>query len=198
MDAANIVALVVATVGAAVALTSTVLDRRSRAESLATQRRELELAEARWLRQFNLDLAKAEIETAQGIALAEYEHRAATFPDVFRTLSAVRDVPDPVDEDHWRELERNRDILTPVAAQLLEHLYGPAGLFMHYDTRNRVLRAYESCLEWKAGSIDLHGLIKAFFLARRFLREDLNLVDGRRRVRLEDTLKDLTQQRGHG
>ena len=191
MDASNVVALVVAGVSAVVAVAGIVLERASRDKALQTQRDELELAERRWREQFSLDLAKARAELTQGLYIAEYEHRAATFAPVFATLGVVRDVPDPVKQEHWRELEGNRDALLKTADELLTHLYGAPGLFMHYDTRNRILRAYEACFQFQAGRIDLTELVDAFFFARRYLREDLNLTDGRARVRLEDKLRDV-------
>ncbi len=104
------------------------------------------------------------------------EERLTTYAPVFEILGHVRDVPDP-DKRHWQNLENNRPDVEAAADKLLEHLYGEAGLVMSYKTRNAILAAYVVSVRFAGSRVSLESLIEAYYLARRSLRVDLEILD---------------------
>lgn len=102
--------------------------------------------------------------------------RYSTYPEVFKVLGAVRDVPDP-DMAHYTSLLHHRAQLLETADALLMHLYGDASLVMGMPTRNALLRAWQACHLFQTNDVTLEQLVGYFFLARRWLRADLQIED---------------------
>ena len=91
-------------------------------------------------------------------------------------MGSVRDVPDPK-EEHWQSLAKNPEQLLRVSDDLIEQLYGEAGLFMSMETRDALLSVYYACHLFQTNQIPLKRLVKEFFGARRQLRSDLQIED---------------------
>jgi hypothetical protein len=102
--------------------------------------------------------------------------RYKTYPEVFKVLGAVRDVPDPAKE-HYKSLLQNRRQLQETADSILKHLYGDAGLVMGMPTRNALLSVWRACYLFQTNKVTLRQLVGYFFIARRWLRVDLQIVD---------------------
>jgi hypothetical protein len=101
--------------------------------------------------------------------------RVEAYPAVLRTLAVVRDVEG--DEDHLAAVGDHPERLLETADQLLEHLYGEAGLVMSMGTRNRLHAARMACLKFQKGAASLDDLVYVFFYARRELRKDIQIAD---------------------
>jgi hypothetical protein len=102
--------------------------------------------------------------------------RYKTYPQVFNVLGSVRDVPDP-DGKHYESLLQNREQLRKIADRLLMYLYGDAGLVMGMSVRNALLNVWQACHYFQTDDVTLKQLIGYFFLARRWLRADLQILD---------------------
>lgn len=85
-------------------------------------------------------------------------------------------MPDPKGK-HYQSLEEDRTQLFSVAEQLLGHLYGEAGLLMEYDTRNALFEAWKACHLFAEDKVTLRQLVGYFYLARRWVRADLQMED---------------------
>src|SRR4029079_6294590 len=104
------------------------------------------------------------------------ERRFATYGAVLSLLGKVRDFDSP-DGSHFRDLQENPDCLAEIASNLLEQLYGDAGLVMEMDTRNTLVAAMQTAENFRLGRASFEDLCEAFFMARRFLRSDLQILD---------------------
>lgn len=133
---------------------------------------ELAIQKERWHKEFASTFTQREMEFIK----AKVERRFQVYPSVFEVLGNVRDVPDPKGQ-HYQSLEEDCTQLLPVAEQLLGHLYGEAGLLMEYDTRNALLEAWEACHLFAEDKVTLRQLVGYFYLARRWVRADLQMED---------------------
>jgi hypothetical protein len=133
---------------------------------------ELAIQKERWHKEFASTFTQREMEFIK----AKVERRFQVYPSVFEVLGKVRDVPDPKGE-HYQSLEENRTDLLSVAENLLGHLYGEAGLLMEYDTRNALLEAWKACHLFVDDKVTLRQLVGYFYLARRWVRADLQMED---------------------
>jgi hypothetical protein len=102
--------------------------------------------------------------------------RFESYAAVMKTLGAVRDVPDP-EGHHYEGLRQDRSSLLTVADELIGHLYGAPGLYMRYETRTQLLRAYLACHRFQKPKAEVDELVYQFWEARRLLREDLQISD---------------------
>jgi len=91
-------------------------------------------------------------------------------------LGRIQDVPDPSGA-YYKSIEPDEETILGIANDLQEQLYGKAGLVMEMETRNVLWKAWQACRRFHAGKIASDELIHVFFLARRYLRADLQLED---------------------
>lgn len=122
--------------------------------------------------QFQTKLAELESKFLHERVVQRYK----TYPKVFKLLGTVRDVSDPKQE-HYRSLLKDRKKLLETADNLLIYLYGDAGLLMEWQTRNALLNTYLACHYFQDDTITLYELAGYFYLARRWLRADLQIED---------------------
>jgi len=135
-------------------------------------RAEYEDERRRWLTELR---AK---QDEQRIRLLErtLDRRFATYGSVLSLLGRVRDYDSP-DGSYFRELQETRDQMAEISSGLLGHLYGDAGLAMEMDTRNSLVEAIQTAENFRLGRASLEDLCERFFMARRFLRSDLQIGD---------------------
>jgi hypothetical protein len=104
------------------------------------------------------------------------------------------------DPDPYRVLREDPDRLSNTAAALFDHLYGNAGLLMTMPTRNVVHHARLACASFLASrgsQEDGAELVDAFFLARRYIRADLELLDDRTPDNLQQLVDTLAAEGSH-
>jgi hypothetical protein len=104
------------------------------------------------------------------------DRRFASYGAVLSLLGRVRDYDSP-DGSHFRELQETRGQMADISNGLLCHLYGDAGLAMEMDTRNALVEAIQTAESFRLGRASLEDLCESFFMARRFLRSDLQICD---------------------
>ncbi len=104
------------------------------------------------------------------------ERRIETYGPVLSLLGKVRDYDSP-DRKYYRDLLKNRDQLSEVSDGLLEALYGEAGLVMEMQTRNALVAAYWAVEAFCTENGGISDVIRKFYVARRFLRSDLQIAD---------------------
>jgi len=114
--------------------------------------------------------------------------RYTLYSRVFKLLGEVRDIEYP--REHYIELEKHKKELVEIADKILDELYGEAGLFMEYETRNAILKAYQMSYRYANNEILLNDLVDAYYIARRFLRKDLEFDDYAASKSISDILKD--------
>lgn len=131
-------------------------------------RRELD----RWL----TDLRARQDEQRLRLLERTLDRRFSTYGPVLALLGRVRDYNSP-DGSHFNELKENPALLSEVSSGLVGHLYGEAGLVMEMDTRNALVEAVQVAEEFRLGHASLEDLCEVFFMARRFLRSDLQICD---------------------
>lgn len=119
------------------------------------------------------------------------EQRYSTYPPVLQVLGRVRDVPDP-SQQHYKSLEVKPEQLLPTADDILEHLYGAAGLVMSMDTRNQLISAWYACHLVQAGEVEVPHVVREFYLARRSLRADLQIDDSTPPITVAAIEKELS------
>ena len=122
--------------------------------------------------QFQTKLAELETKFLHERVVQRYKN----YPEVFKILGTVRDVSDPKQE-HYKLLLEDKKKLLETAENLLVHLYGDAGLLMEWETRNALLNTYLACHFFQNNKIKLYQLVGYFYLARRWLRADLQIED---------------------
>ena len=141
---------------------------------------ELKSKTDQWNQEFETNMNKWKRENEIDIRLKFLDnivqHRSKFYPEVLKHLGKVRDDSDPYGLHH-NELIKNKSALKEVADKLTECLYGEAGLFMSFETRNCILKAIKSCYLFQQNEIQLNMLVTDFFIARRKLREDLQIDD---------------------
>jgi len=114
--------------------------------------------------------------------------RYTLYAQTFNLLGKVRDIEYP--QEHYIELENHKKELIQVADKILDELYGEAGLFMEYETRNAILKAYQMSYRYANNEILLNDLVDSYYIARRFLRKDLEFDDYAASKSISDILKD--------
>jgi hypothetical protein len=154
-------------------------------EEFNAKRAELESGEKRWLEEFNAKRAELESEEARWTAEFNFKQsqtRLDSYAEVFKVLGVVSDVAVSADRAKARATLYDDRKLQDAADDLLDHLYGRAGLLMSMPVRNELLYAWAMCksyLDGDGSDASLQRLVDAFFSARRFLRADLDLIDNR-------------------
>lgn len=104
------------------------------------------------------------------------DRRFSSYGPVLTLLGKVRDYDSP-DGSHFHELEEHPALLSQVSSELLKQLYGDAGLVMEMDTRNALIKAIQTAESFSIRQASLEDLCGSFFMARRFLRSDLQIID---------------------
>jgi len=116
-----------------------------------------------------------EISISKEIHFSVLKKRFKYYSKLFKLLGEVRDIDYP--KEHHLLLEKNKKKLLVTADQMLDELYGKAGLFMSYETRSIILKTYQNSYRYANNEIELNGLIDSYYYARRHLREDLEFDD---------------------
>ena len=162
-------------------------ERKQRIEQFTVQ-------EDQWLAKFEAEreewAGEKRVALKSELLQERIRRRYESYPEVLSALGAVRDIPDP-GREHYRQLEENPTTLSPVADELLRHLYGFAGLVMSMATRNQLLAAWYACKLFEAGEITTDQLVDMFFQARRQLRRDLEIDDSGDVISVASIEKDL-------
>jgi hypothetical protein len=146
-------------------------------------RNEFESESDRWRQQYQEERERwfAELRAKQDeqrIRLLErtLDRRFASYGAVLSLLGKVRDYDSP-DGCHFRQLQEDPASLSRVSSELLKQLYGDAGLVMEMDTRNALIEAIQTAENFCLQRASLEDLCESFFMARRFLRSDLQILD---------------------
>ena len=127
-----------------------------------------ETERAQWQQKYETDRAQwqqtFESERQKGVSdwQVQFLHdlvtwRVEAYPAVLRTLGAVPDVEG--DDDHLAAVRDLPERLLEAVGELLEHLYGEAGLVMSMGTRNRLHDARLKCLEFQKGAVSRKDLV---------------------------------------
>jgi protein-tyrosine phosphatase len=101
--------------------------------------------------------------------------RRKLYKNIFKLLGEVRDIDYP--KEHYIEIESDKQKLIKVADAILNELYGEAGLFMSYETRSAILKAYQMSYRYANGEVNLNDLIDSYYYSRRMIRQDLEFDD---------------------
>jgi hypothetical protein len=128
------------------------------------------------------------ISIEKELLFEKLKKRHLLYSKTFKLLGEVRDIEYP--PNHYIELENNKQKLITIADKLLDELYGEAGLFMEYETRTAILKAYQNSYKYANEEIILSDLVDSYYLARRFLRKDLEFDDTVASKSITDILKD--------
>lgn len=126
------------------------------------------------------------------ILIKKIKKRYQHYSKIFSILGQVRDIEYP--HQHHQELEHNKTKVIEYAEALLEELYGEAGLFMEYQTRSCILKAYQMSYRYANNEIKINILIDAYYDARRLIRQDLQFDDSSDVVSAKDILKHTKLQ----
>jgi hypothetical protein len=157
------------------------------------QQGELERQAQHWKDDFEAARRREQASLMKDFLLEQYRYRLAAYGAVLKTLGAVSDVDFAYSND-LEAMRRDQDRLTTAADALYDHLYGEAGLLMTMPTRNVLHWARRECLTF-LDSPERQGagnaLVKSFYLARRYIRADLDLVDDRSPEGLTDLVERL-------
>lgn len=191
MDAATITALGAAA-AAAVALLGSVFSIVKWRDERTTRERTMKAQHDQWV-----GTMKAEHDQWEGTMKAQYDQweneqkkgvadwqiqflrdvvqrRVSVYTGVFRTLAAIRDVSE---EGHRRIVQEHPERLMKTADELLDHLYGEAGLVMSMSARDQLHHARLACIRFQSDPESIRELMTSFYYARRQLRRDIQLAD---------------------
>lgn len=191
------ISVTVAVVSAVVATVATVLGIVERRRTFLAQQAELKRQAEHWQREFASEGRRQEVALRTQFHLEQYRHRLSHYSAVMRTLGAVISVGVENETDRHEVLPQSKELLQSTADALYEHLYSEAGLLMTQETRRRLHTARLACLRslQENGSKDAaNDLVDAFFVARRYLRADLELVDDRSPENLENLSNRLLEE----
>lgn len=114
--------------------------------------------------------------------------RHSLYANIFKLLGEVRDIEYP--PSHYIKLSNHKQQLTIIADKILDELYGEAGLFMEYKTRNTIIKAYQMSYRYANSEISLNDLVDSYYLARRSIRKDIEFDDYADSQSMKDILKD--------
>lgn len=191
------VSVVIAVVSAVVAIVATVLGIVERRRTFLAQQAELKRQAEHWQREFASEGRRQEVALRTQFHLEQYRHRLSSYSAVMRTLGAVISVGVEAAPDRHEVLPQSKELLQSTADALYEHLYSEAGLLMTLGTRDRLHSARLACLHslQENGSNEAaDDLIDAFYIARRYLRADLELLDDRSPENLEKLTNRLFEE----
>lgn len=118
--------------------------------------------------------------------------RLGVYPSLLKTLSAVRYYSDGSAKGLVEFVPAE---LPNTEADLLNHLYGEAGLVMSARTREKVHGAWFACRTYQQRPHDdaLNQLINSFYEARHCLRADIQIGDTQSfQTQIDDMSRELT------
>jgi hypothetical protein len=139
--------------------------------------------------------AVEKVRIKRDFLIENYRRRVTPYTDIWRILGAVSDVS-LGDADRYEALLADPGRLRDATTRLEEHLYGEAGLLMDWNTRNRIHEARLEAMNFLSGSAGPDAgdrLVNAFYRARRALRNDLGIVDGKEPENIEKLTEPLSE-----
>jgi len=132
------------------------------------------------------------ISMEKALLFKKLNKRYSLYAKTFKLLGTVRDIEYPI--EHHLDLENNKQQVIATADLLLDELYGEAGMFMEYKTRSQILKTYQNSYKYVKGEVSLSELIDSYYIARRYLREDLEFDDNKGTKKSQDILKNQKKE----